>query len=145
MLHDVVVFCEHIRYVVRMDQPAKVVFKRCDFCVGLGFALTNAVAHLIWSPMSVYWQFVATTLALTAFLLVWLVKSWRRLELFVTKFYCLAALFDLLAEGLLQPFHHCTVDNLFCTGRMFLVFFAFWLVLDPIERRFFARKPAVPA
>jgi hypothetical protein len=69
------------------------------------------------------------------------VKAWQRLEMFVTRFYCAAVVFDIFAEGLLQPFHHCTVDNLLCTGRMFLVFFVFWLVLYPIERKFFPRKP----
>jgi hypothetical protein len=113
--------------------------------VGIGFALVSAAAHLIWNPIIQYWQFVVTTVFFTGVVAFWLAKEWKRLELVITKFYCVAVVFDILAEGLLQPFHHCTMDNLLCTGRMFLVFFAFWMVLHPIERRFFPRKPAVPA
>ena len=87
-----------------------------------------------------YWLFAATTLVFVGGLTFWLAKTWRRLELFITKFYCVAVIFDIFAEGILQPFHHCTLNNLMCTGRMFLVFFAFWLVLHPIERWFSARQ-----
>jgi hypothetical protein len=118
-------------------------FSRRDLFVGFGFALVNALAHLVWNPIVHYWQFAVTTLVFTAVLVVWLVKEWQRLQLWVTRFYCVVATIDLLAEGLLQPFHHCTLDNLACTGRMFLVFLAFWLVLHPLERRFFPRKSMV--
>ena len=101
----------------------------------------NASPAIVPSKFVAYWQFVVTTLAFATFLILWLVKEWRRLRLFVTRFYCVVATMDLLAEGLLQPFHHCTADNLACTGRMFLVFLAFWLVLHPLESRFLCRKP----
>jgi len=123
-----------------MSELQKPFFNRYELWVGIGFAAVSALAHLIWNPIVHYWQFVVTTLVFTVFLTVWLVKVWRRLEMFITRFYCMAVVFDIFAEGLLQPFHHCTLDNLMCTGRMFLVFFAFWLVLYPVERRFFRRK-----
>lgn len=117
-----------------MEQDSRPLFSRRDLFVGLGFAATNAVAHLVWNPVSAYWQFVVTAVAFTAFLVIWLVKEWRKLQLWVTRFYCIVATIDLLGEGLLQPWHKCTLDNLACTGRMFLVFFTFWLVLHPIEQ-----------
>ena len=104
-----------------------------DFLVGSGFALTSAIAHLVWNPMSEHWQFIATAIIFTAFLVGWLIRDWHRLKLFMTKFYCVAAALDVLAEGVLQPVHHCTRDNLICTGRMYLVFFAFCLVAQPLE------------
>ncbi len=107
---------------------------RRELFVAMGFAGMSALAHLVWNPIVAYWQFLATTLLFVAGLIFWLVREWRRLDLFVTKFYCLAVIFDIFAEGALQPFHKCTRDNLLCTGRMFLVFFAFWLVLRPVER-----------
>lgn len=90
--------------------------------------------------MTDHWQFVTTALLFTAFLLLWLIKEWSRVQLLVTRFYCIVATVDLLAEGLLQPVHHCTLDNLMCTGRMYLVFFSFWLVSQPLEGCFWNRR-----
>jgi len=113
---------------------------RRDLVVAVGFALASALAHLIWNPIVDYWQFVGTTLLFVFALTIWLVKEWRRLKLFITKFYCVAVIVDVFAEGLLQPFHRCTFDNIMCTGRLFLVFFVFWLALHPAERWLRARK-----
>lgn len=116
--------------------------KRRDLLVGIGFSCVNAAAHLVWNPIVLYWQYVVTTLVFVAFLTFWLTREWRKLDLFITRFYCLAVIFDIFAEGLLQPFHHCTFDNLMCTGRMFLVFFAAWLLVYPLERWLLGRKVA---
>ena len=113
--------------------------KRALF-VAVGFTTVSALAHLVWNAIVDDWQFLVATLVFVAGLSFWLVKEWRRLELFITRFYCVAVIFDILAEGLLQPYHHCTVNNIMCTGRLFLVFFAFWLVLHPAERWFAARR-----
>ncbi len=126
------------------DKPPlpKPVLKRRDLLVGIGFSAVNAAAHLIWNPIVTYWQYVVTTVVFVSALTFWLVKEWRRLDLFITRFYCVAVIVDVFAEGLLQPFHHCTFDNLMCTGRMFIVFFAAWLLVYPLERWFQARKTA---
>ena len=121
------------------------VFNLRELLVGVGFTIVSAAAHRVWNPIVEYWQFVATALMFVGFLTFWLVKEWRRLETFITKFYCVAVIFDIFAEGLLQPFHHCTFDNLMCTGRLFLVFFAFWLVLHPLERWLVVRRAAIGA
>src|SRR6266853_1903654 len=113
--------------------------KRRDLLVGIGFSAVNAGAHLIWNPIVDYWQYVVTTIVFVSALTFWLVKEWRRLDLFITKFYCVAVIVDVFAEGLLQPFHHCTFDNLMCTGRLFLAFFVGWFVLHPVERWFAGR------
>jgi phosphotransferase system glucose/maltose/N-acetylglucosamine-specific IIC component len=115
-------------------------FGKRELFVAIGFTIVSALAHLVWNPIVEYWQFVATTLLFVAGLTFWLVKEWRQLSSFVTRFYCVAVIFDILAEGLLQPFHRCTFNNIMCTGRLFLVFFAFWLVLQPVERWLMARK-----
>jgi hypothetical protein len=117
--------------------------KRRDLLVGIGFSAVNAGAHLVWNPIVDYSQYVVTTVMFVSILTFWLVKEWRRLDLFITRFYCSAVIVDIFAEGLLQPFHHCTFDNLMCTGRMFLVFFAAWLLVYPLERWFAMRKTAV--
>jgi hypothetical protein len=128
------------------ELQSEALFSRRDLLVGSSFALTNVVAHLVWNPMVEQWQFVVTALMFTTFLVIWLGKELRRLQLFVTKFYCVVATLDLFAEGLLQPLHHCTLDNLLCTGRMFLVFLGFWLLSHPLESRFFHRRRlTVPA
>ncbi len=107
---------------------------QCEVFVALGFACVSALAHLVWNPITAYWQFIVTAVLFAGGLSYWLAKEWRRLETFVTRFYCAVVIFDILAEGVLQPFHKCTRDNLHCTGRMFLVFLAFWAVLRPIEK-----------
>jgi hypothetical protein len=117
--------------------------KRRDLLVGIGFSAVNAGAHLVWNPIVDYWQYVVTTLVFVSALTFWLIKEWRRLDLFITKFYCGAVIVDVFAEGLLQHVHHCAVDNLMCTGRMFLVFFAAWLLVYPLERWFQARKTVI--
>jgi len=113
---------------------ARGLFNGRELLIAIGFTLVNASAHLLWNPIVDYWQFVVTTLMFVGFLAFWLSKEWRRIESFITKFYCVAVIFDVFAEGLLQPFHHCTLDNMMCTGKLFLVFFVFWLVARPIER-----------
>ena len=123
--------------------PSMPPLKRRDLLVGIGFSAVNAGAHLVWNPIVDYWQYVVTTVVFVLALMFWLVKEWRRLDLFITKFYCAAVIVDVFAEGLLQPFHHCTFDNLMCTGRMFIVFFAAWLLVYPLERWFQARKTVV--
>lgn len=123
--------------------PSMPPLKRRDLLVGIGFSAVNAGAHLIWNPIVDYWQYVVTTLVFVSLLMFWLTKEWRRLDLFITKFYCVAVIVDVFAEGLLQPFHHCTFDNLMCTGRMFIVFFAAWLLVYPVERWWAMRKTAI--
>ena len=112
-------------------------FNLRELLIGVGFTAVSAAAHLLWNPIVEYWQFVATTLMFVGFLVFWLVKEWPRLETFITRFYCVAVIFDVFAEGLLQPFHHCTFDN--------VMFFMFWLVLHPLERRLMARRVSVGA
>jgi len=131
-----------------MDAPvppepfAEPPLKRRDLLVGIGFSCVNAAAHLVWNPITLYWQYVVTTLVFVSLLGFWLSKEWRRLDLFITRFYCAAVIVDVFAEGLLQPWHHCTFDNLMCTGRMFLVFFVAWLLVYPLERWWMGRKTA---
>ena len=115
-------------------------FGKRELFVAVGFTAVSALAHLVWNPIVDYWQFVVTTLVFVAGLSCWLVREWRRLQLFITKFYCVAVIVDIFAEGLLQPFHRCTFNNIMCTGRLFLVFFAFWLVLHPAERWWAGRR-----
>jgi hypothetical protein len=122
---------------------SRVAFHRHELLIGIGFTLASVAAHLVWNPIVEYWQYVATALMFVALLTFWLVKEWRRLESFITRFYCVAVIFDVFTEGLLQPFHRCTFDNIMCTGRLFLVFFAFWLVGHPIERWLAARRGAL--
>jgi hypothetical protein len=126
------------------QRPATV-FNLHELLVGIGFTAVSAVAHLVWNPIVEYWQFVGTTLMFAGFLAVWLVKEWRRLGTFITRFYCVAVIFDIFAEGLLQPVHHCTFDNVMCTGRLFLAFFVFWVVLHPLERWLVARRASIGA
>lgn len=118
------------------------VFNGRELLLVVGFTLVSASAHLLWNPIVDYWQFVVTTLMFVGFLTFWLSKEWRRIESFITRFYCVAVIFDVFAEGLLQPFHHCTFDNLLCTGKLFLAFFVFWLVLQPVERWVAGRRAA---
>jgi len=129
-----------------VDSPTrrKGAFNRRELFVAIGFAVVSATAHLVWNPIVEYWQFVATTLVFVGGLTFWLVKAWRGLDLFVTRFYCVAVISDIFAEGILQPFHRCTLNNIMCTGKLFLVFFAFWLVVHPIERWLAARKDTPP-
>ncbi len=119
------------------------IFACRELFVAIGFATVSALAHLVWNPIVDDWQFVVTTLVFVGALTFWLAKEWQRLQLFITRFYCVAVIFDVFAEGVLQPFHRCTFNNIMCTGRMFLVFFAFWLVLHPAERWLATRKEEI--
>jgi hypothetical protein len=106
-----------------------------ELLVATGFAVASAGAHLVWYPMAADWQFVATTIVFVAGLTFWLGMEWRRLGRFITRFYCVAVILDVFAEGILQPVHHCTAGNLLCTGRLYLVFFGLWLVAHRLERK----------
>src|SRR5258708_19541289 len=95
--------------------------KRRDLLVGIGFSAVNAAAHLVWNPIVDYWQYVVTTVVFVSALTFWLIKEWRRLDLFITRFYCAAVIVDIFAEGLLQPFHPSPFNNLIFTGNIFFV------------------------
>jgi len=125
--------------VIDSERP-NTAFNCRELLVGIGFTVVSASAHLVWNPIVEYWQFVATTLLFASGLTFWLLKEWRHLGRFITRFYCVVVIFDIFAEGMLQPFHRCTFDNILCTGKLFLAFFVFWLILHPIERWFVGRR-----
>lgn len=108
-------------------------------CVALiTFTLAAGLCYLgwWWSGYPVWFCYTTAVLAAGA-LSGWLRWLWPRVALCLTKFFCVAALFDLLLEGFVHPFHPETlVAKLLCQFSLFGVY-AFYLgILRPIDQRY---------
>ena len=104
-----------------------------DLLALLTFTLVGLACHVGWASVESYWIFCVSAVAATAALALWLRWLWPRLALWLTKFFCIAAAFDLLAEGLLQPWHHDTTANLICQMTLFAAYAIYLIVLRPID------------
>ena len=112
-------------------------FPMDDLAVSATVALANVAAHILWNPIASYAIFLSTALAFTLVLSLFPGKTWGRLSFFITKFYCVAALFDLFSEGLLQPFDHDTIANVICTATMLACFSPIGWSCSRSNRRYF--------
>ena len=99
------------------------------------FTLMGLACHVGWASVERYWIFGVTAFAATGALVIWLRWLWPRLSLWLTKFFCIAAAFDLLAEGLLQPWHHDMTANLVCQMTLFAAYAIYLIILRPIDVR----------
>ena len=67
-------------------------------------------------------------------LALWLRWLWPRLGLWLTRFFCVAALVDLVMEGFVHPFHPETLlAKLTCQLTLFGVYALYLAVLRPID------------
>lgn len=98
--------------------------------------LTGFSCHWFWNrqpPPTVTFYYVTTALAI-AVLGVWSAWLWPRLNLWLTKFFCIAAIVDILGEGLLQPFHgHTLIAKLICQMTLFAVYAVYLGALRPLD------------
>lgn len=108
-----------------------------DVVALLVFTLTALVCYLAWRWAGyATWYCYSTAVIVVAALCVWLRWLWPRLSLWLTKFFLVAALFDLLMEGLVHPFHPETlVAKLTCQMTLFGVYALYLAVLRPIDVR----------
>jgi hypothetical protein len=99
------------------------------------FTTVAAVCYLAWWQAGYGASFCYRTgLLVVAGLGFWLRWLWPRLALWLTKFFCLAALFDLLLEAFLHPFHPATLlAKLACQLMLFGVYALYLAVLRPVD------------
>ena len=96
--------------------------------------ITGLSCHLGWSRVTEPRVFFLTTAIVAFALIVWTRWLWTRLALWLTKFFCIAAIVDLVAEGILQPFHgHTAAEKLFCQLTLFTAYAIYLAVLRPID------------
>ncbi len=113
-----------------------------DLAVVVGFTAVAALAYLGWYAAGYdRWTCYLSALALVAGLGLWLRWVWARLGLGLTRFFCLAALLDLLVEGFVHPFHPETVGaKLGCQLALFGVYAVYLVVLRPLDLRLATRR-----
>ena len=106
---------------------------RWDILTLVSITLTGLVCHLTWEWLPAPVVFVSTvlvTIALSA-LTAWL---WPRVGLWLTKFFCVAAIFDLAAEGLLRPYHgEAATAKLVCQMTLFAAYTFYLIALRPFD------------
>ena len=116
-----------------------------DIVALIGFTVVGLLSHLGWSIVYREWIFYASAFAVAAGLALWLRWLWPRLTLWLTKFFCVAALLDLFAEGLLQPVHHDTRANLLCQMTLFAAYAIYLAALRPLDIKLASRVLRRPA
>jgi hypothetical protein len=115
-----------------------------DIIALLGFTVVAATCYLLWFATGYQaWICYGTAIATVAGLALWLRWLWPRLGLWLTKFFCIAAMFDLLMEGFVHPFHPQTLPaKLACQLTLFAVYGFYLAVLRPIDARLMTRSNA---
>lgn len=106
-----------------------------DIVAWLGFTLVAGLAYIAWYAVN-YDRLICylSALVIVAGLGIWLKWLWSRLRLWLTRFFCLAAAFDLLLEGFVHPFHPETlVEKLTCQLMMFGVYAVYLGLLRPLD------------
>jgi hypothetical protein len=123
--------------------PVRQVFANSawDIVALVSLTLTGLACHWSWAQMNrppiVFLSVVFVTVALVA----WVWWLWDQLALWLTKFFCVAAIFDLLAEGLLQPFHgHTAREKLICQLTLFAAYALYLALLRPVDVWLAARR-----
>ena len=106
-----------------------------DLLAFLGFGMASTLCYIGWMATNyVPWICYTTALVITIGLGFWLRWLWPRLGLWLTKFFCIAALFDLLMEGFVHPFHPETlVAKLTCQLTLFGVYAIYLAILRPLD------------
>lgn len=112
-----------------------------DLIALVSFTLVGLASHLAWGRVQQPAVFFASTFVIIAALAFWSRWLWPRLTLWLTKFFCIAALIDLLAEGILQPFHgHTVIEKLTCQMTLFAAYATYLAVLRPLDAWLATRK-----
>lgn len=100
------------------------------------FTLIGLASHIAWAQLRSAEAFFTSTFVVVAALAGWSWWLWPRLALPLTKFFCIAAIVDLLVEGILQPFHQHTVcEKLTCQMTLFAAYAFYLSVLRPLDQR----------
>lgn len=105
-----------------------------DVAALVAFTATAAVCYLGWAAANYRpWICYTTVVAVVGALMAWFRWLWPRLALGLTKFFCIAAAFDLLLEGFLHPIHPETpVAKLTCELTLFGVYAVYMIVRKPL-------------
>jgi hypothetical protein len=110
------------------------------FALGI-ITLTGLACHLGWAQVTEPRVFFVSTTLVAVALIAWTQWLWLRLSLWLTKLFCVAAILDLAAEGILQPFHGHTVrEKLVCQMMLFAAYAIYLAVLRPLDVWLAARE-----
>jgi hypothetical protein len=113
---------------------------RWDIIALVSITLVGLASYIAWGHVTEPRVFFVSTLVLTVALSGWTRWLWPRLSLWLTKFFCIAAIFDLMAEGILQPFHgHTVLQKLICQMTLFAAYAIYLVALRPIDVRLASR------
>jgi hypothetical protein len=106
---------------------------RWDIIALVSITLTGLACHLTWERLPARVVFASTALVTVA-LSGWTAWLWPRVALWPTKFFCIAAIFDLAAEGVLRPYHGDTATaKLICQMTLFAAYAIYLAVLRPLD------------
>ncbi len=111
---------------------------RWDVIALLSFTGVAAGGYVLWFATGYRdWICYSTAVLAVAGLGFWLRWLWPRLTLWLTKFFCLAAMVDLLMEGFIHPFHPETLlAKLACQLMLFGTYAIYLAFLRPIDARY---------
>ena len=117
--------------------------KRWDILALVSITLTGLACHLTWERLPKFAVFVSTALVVVA-LSGWTAWLWRRVGLWLTKFFCVAAILDLAAEGILRPFHgDSATAKLICQMTLFATYAFYLSALRPLDQWLASRRNVV--
>jgi hypothetical protein len=106
-----------------------------DVVAVVTFTAVAMASYLGWAAVNYEpWICYTSAVVVVAGLAVWARWLWPRLALGLTKFFCVAATFDLLMEGFLHPIHPETpVAKLTCELSLFGVYAIYIILRKPLQ------------
>ena len=107
--------------------------QRLDMLALVSITLIGLLCHLAWDrmPAAVVFASTAVIIILLSAGTAWL---WKRLALRLTRFFCVAAILDLAAEGILRPYHgDAASTKLVCQLTLFAAYGLYLIALRPLD------------
>ena len=109
---------------------------RWDITTLLGLTAVATALYLFWFLVGYHRGICYVSALVVVSLLGWWVRwLWHRVALRLTRFFAVAALFDLLLEGFVHPFHPETLAaKISCQLSLFVVYALYLFVLRPLDQ-----------
>ena len=117
-----------------LPRPEDMKHSRWDIFALVTITLAGLACHLGWARVTEPRVFFLSTVIVVFVLIALTHWLWRRLSLWLTKLFCVAAIFDLMVEGILQPFHgHTAREKLICQLTLFAAYAIYLVFLRPLD------------
>src|SRR5438876_9735077 len=113
-----------------------------DIATYIGFTAIILLTYFEWRGVENSRVYFVSGVAVFLALGLALAFLWRRLALWVTKFFCIVSALDLLAEAFLQPIRDDAGMCYLCQTKFVSIYALYLIVLFPLENWLRTRNAA---